>query len=429
MTLVLCLVCILLMPLVILGLGLVHVGLGRSRSAAHAILATLTALSVAALAFVVLGFSFAGYSGGPAHAFVLANVRWDWLGAERLFAHGVSLDGSGSSAVLPLVLCLQVFAVAIAAVIPIGSGSDRWRLGALALSTALFSGLIWPVFAHWAWGGGWLAHIGATFGLASGFVDAGGSATIHATGGLTALALAWVLGARKGKYSHDGTATAIPGHNIVLAFTGCFVAFLGWLGLNSAGSLLFYGVGVGRVTGIVMNTTLSAAAAGLAALALTRFRFGKPDASLTANGWVGGLVASSAGCAFVSPGPAILIGLVAGILVVYSAEVLELKLFIDDPAGSISVHAVAGIWGTLAVGFFAETAPGLRGAQVLAQLVGIAALLGFVLPMAFAVNALINRIVPQRVDRDGDWQGMDIRELGAGAYPEFVVHSDEFVPR
>lgn len=429
MTLVLCLVCILLMPLVILGLGLVHVGLGRSRSAAHAILATLTALSVAAIAFVVLGFSFAGYSGGPAHAFVLANVRWDWLGAERLFAHAVSLNDPGSSAILPLLLCFQVFAVAIAASIPIGAGSDRWRLGAVTLSTACFSTLIWPTFAHWAWGGGWLAHIGATFGLASGFVDAGGSATIHATGGLTALALAWVLGARKGKYSHDGTATAIPGHNIVLAFTGCFVAFLGWLGLNAAGSLLFYGVGVARVAAIVLNTTLSAAAAGLAALALTRFRFGKPDASLTANGWVGGLVASSAGCAFVSPGPAILIGLVAGILVVYSAEVLELKLFIDDPAGSVSVHAVAGIWGTLAVGLFVQTAPGMRGAQIVAQLVGIAALLGFVLPLAFALNALINRIIPQRVDRDGDWQGMDIHELGAGAYPEFVVHSDEFVPR
>ncbi len=429
MTLVLCLLCVLLMPLSILGLGLIHVGLGRSRSAAHAILATLVAFAVAALVFTLIGFSFTGYSGGAAHSFVAANARWDWLGAERFLARSASLRSGSDSAFVPLVLCFDIFAVALASVIPIGAGADRWRIAGVIVSTALFSGFTWPIFAHWVWGGGWLAHIGATFGLASGFIDAGGSGTVQATGGLTALALAWILGARKGKYSSDGTATAIPGHNIVLAFTGCMVAFLGWLGLNSAGALLFYGVGVARVPGIILATTLSATAAGLAALAITHLRFGKPDASLSANGWVAGLVASSAGCAFVSPLAAILIGLIAGILVVYSAELLEMRLFIDDPAGTISVHAIAGIWGLLAAGLFADVAAGFRGAQILAQLVGVAVLVGFVLPLAYLWNALINRILPQRVDRDGDWQGMDIRELGAGAYPEFVVHSDEFVPR
>jgi len=207
------------------------------------------------------------------------------------------------------------------------------------------------------------------------------------------------------------------------------LALVGWTGLNAAGAMIFYSVAPGRVVLVVINTMLAAAAAALAALCVTRFRFGKPDASLTANGWVAGLVASSAGCAFVSPSSAILIGLVAGGVVPYAVELFELKLYVDDPGGSISVHGGAGLWGVLAAGIFAAVAPGMRGPQILAQLVGVATLLGFVLPVAYGANWVLHRVWSQRVDRDGDYQGMDVRELGAGAYPEFVVHSDEFVPR
>jgi len=429
MTLIFCLFSIVLMPFAALGLGLIHAGLGRSRSAAHAVLGSICALAVAAIVFVLIGFSWSGFPGGASHSVSIGGVAWNWIGAEKLFARDVHFDGNVNSLAGGLVLCFEMFAVAVAAIIPIGAGTDRWKLTALIVSTALFAGLTWPVFTHWVWGGGWLSRLGPMFGLGAGFVDAGGSGTIQATGGLTALAVAWLLGSRKGKYSGDGTPTAIPGHNIVAVLAGCLLALVGWMGLNTAGAMLFYGVGPVRVPEILINTTLAASASGLAALGMTRIRFGKPDASLIANGWVAGLAAGSAGCAFVPLGAAVVIGLVAGILCVLSVEMFEQKLLVDDPGGAVSVHGVGGIWGVLAVGFFVGAPAGMRGAQILAQVVGIAALLGFVLPVTYGLNWVVDRVVGQRVDRDGDWQGMDIRELGAGAYPEFVVHSDEFVPR
>ncbi len=426
------------MPFAAAGLGLIQAGLGRSRSAAHALLTTRVRAGGDLDRLCAGGIFVVGLCRWRRRTRSRCmGVRWDWLGAEPLLARGVHFDGGANATAnnattniaIGLVLCFEMFAVAIAAIIPIGAGTDRWRLLAFLASTTLFGAITWPLFAHWAWGGGWLSRVGTTFKLGAGFIDAGGSAAIHVVGGLTALSLAWILGARKGKYAGDGTATAIPGHNIVMVLVGCILALVGWLGVNSAGSLLFYGAGAARMPGIVVNTVLGASAAALAALGMTRWRFGKPDASLIANGWVAGLVAGSAGCAFVAPEAAIGTGLMAGVLVVFSVDVLEQRLLIDDPGGAISVHAVCGVWGVLAAGLFVGTPAGMRGAQVLAQVVGIAALLGFILPLTYGLNALLNRVVPQRVDRDGDWHGMDIRELGAGAYPEFVVHNDEFVPR
>jgi Amt family ammonium transporter len=312
--------------------------------------------------------------------------------------------------------------------IPLSAGTDRWRLGPICLASALLAGLIYPLFAHWVWGGGWLAQLGTNFGM-PGFVDMGGAGVIQVVGGSMGLAVAWILGPRRGKYSDDGMATAIPGHNIVQVLFGCVVALVGWMGLDSAASILFYGAGVTQVVGVVINAMLSASGGCLAAVAITRARYRKPDASLSANGWIAGLVAGSAACAMVSPVAAIDIGVIAGALVTYMIEIFELKLQVDDPGGAISVHAGAGMWGLIAVGLFGHFSDGTRGGHLLAQLVGIATLLGFMLPLLYAGNLLLNRFVPYRVDNDGDWQGMDIRELGAGAYPEFVVHADEFVPR
>jgi Amt family ammonium transporter len=426
---ILCVLSIMLIPLAAAGLGLIHSGLGRSRSAAHAMLATTSVLSITAIVFVIVGFAFSGYTGGSSFSLVAGGVDWNWIGAEKLLARGLTFDGTSQQTAVALIFCFHLFAVGLAGMIPIGAGADRWRLGSTCLSSIVFAAFVYPVFAHWVWGGGWLAQLGTTFGLGVGFIDGGGSATIQATGGLTALAIACLLGPRRGKYTSDGMATAVPGHNIVLVMFGCILALVGWTGLNAAGAIVFYGAVPARIVLVPINTMLAAAASALAALCVTRFRFGKPDASLTANGWVAGLVAGSAGCVFVTPGDAILIGLVAGAIVPYAVELFELKLFVDDPGGAISVHAGAGLWGILAAGIFAASAPGMRGPQILAQLVGIATLLGFVLPVTYGANWLLNRILPFRVDRDGDHQGMDIRELGAGAYPEFVVHSDEFVPR
>ncbi|HEX6896126.1 MAG TPA: hypothetical protein VF146_12690, partial [Bryobacteraceae bacterium] len=161
-----------------------------------------------------------------------------------------------------------------------------------------------------------------------------------------------------------------------------------------------------------------------AAAVVTRVRFRRPDASLIANGWMAGLVASSAGCAMLKPATAIIAGIVAGTLVVLSVEWFELHLKIDDPCGSISVHAVCGIWGLLAVGIFSGS-----GAQFTAQIVGIATLLGLIFPIAYGLNWVLNRFIPYRVSPDGERQGLDLHELGADAYPEFVVHADEFLQR
>jgi ammonium transporter, Amt family len=187
---------------------------------------------------------------------------------------------------------------------------------------------------------------------------------------------------------------------------------------------------------IAINTMLTAGSAGLAAAAVTRIRFGRPDASLSANGWVSGLVASSAACAFVTPAASVAIGLIAGALVALTVELFELQLAVDDPGGAVSVHAVGGIWGVLALGIFARFPAQLLNSrsgnpagsgQWIAQLLGVATLLGFVLPLTYSLNWLLNRVHPQRVAAEGERQGMDLYELGAGAYPEFVTHTDEFM--
>ena len=244
-----------------------------------------------------------------------------------------------------------------------------------------------------------------------------------------ALSVAWILGPRRGKYSDDGMATAIPGHNIVLVLFGCLIALVGWIGLDSAASIVFYGVAPERIVAVILNAVLSASGGCLAAVLTTQIRYRKPDASLSANGWIAGLVAGSAACAFIAPAAAIFIGAVAGVLTTYMVELFELRLLVDDPGGAISVHAGAGIWGLIAFGIFSNHTGASMGTRVLAQCIGIATLLGLMLPLIHACNLLLNRFLPYRVDRDGDWQGMDIRELGAGAYPEFVIHADEFVPR
>jgi Amt family ammonium transporter len=223
-------------------------------------------------------------------------------------------------------------------------------------------------------------------------------------------------------------ATAIPGHNIVLVLFGCLLALVGWIGLGSAASMLFYGASPQNLILVAINAMLSAAAGCLAAVVTTQLRYRKPDASLSANGWIAGLVAGSAGCGLLSPTKTVFIALIAGGLVTFLVETLELKLLVDDPGGAISVHLGAGLWGLLAFGLLGPTA-GSRSAALLSQLVGIATLLGVMLPLIHVGNLLLNRFIRYRVDIDGDWHGMDIRELGAGAYPEFVMHADEFVPR
>lgn len=400
---------ILLVPFAIAGLALINAGLGRSRSAAHAMTSSLCVICLALSAYFVWGFAVQGYrpslfwspalAGSPPRGFFLTGVPWGSLAS--------------------LTVLLGLFSVSLTSLIPLGAAADRWRLGAACASTALLAGCTYPLSVRLTTT--LSAHV-PELGRA-GFLDAGGSGVIQATGGLTALSIAWLLGPRRGKYSSNGMPAAIPAHNGVYVVFGSMLAWIGWLGLNAAGTIL-YVVPDKYCILVVINTTFSAMSAALTAAAMTKIRFRKPDASLIANGWVGGLVASSAGCASLKPATAVLTGFVAGALVVLGIEFLEFTLKVDDPCGSVSVHAIAGIWGLLAVGIFSG-----NGGQLLAQLVGVATLLGLILPLTYGLNWLLNRFVPYRVSSDGERQGLDLHELGADAYPEFVVHADEFMQR
>ena len=418
LSLLACMVLAAIIPLALAGLVLMSTGLGRTRSAAHSMLASMAAIAVAALVYCMVGFSWEGIAGGAAHSVSVMGKQWNWIAAAPFCLRGLVPGATRAN----LQVLLQVFAVAFAALIPLSAGADRWRISASCFSTALLAGWTYPIFAHWVWGGGWLAQLGNNYGLGRGFLDSGGASTIQVVGGLTALSIVWIIGPRRGKYAADGIAPAIPGHNIVYVLFGALLLVPGWIALNAAGALLFAGAAPAQTPLIAINTMLSAAAACLSALIITRIRFGKPDASLCANGWVGGLVASSAVSALVSPLMAIGVGLIAGGLVTAAVELLELRLSVDDPGGAISVHAVAGIWGLLAVGVLV---PG----QILAQVIGVATLLGVVLPLSYGLNWLLDRVHPQRTSSEGDRLGMDLHELGAGAYPEFVIHNEEFVDR
>ncbi len=419
------------------GIALINVGLGRSHGAAQVMLASLCVFAVASGVYLLFGFAWQGYVTLPGHTVVVAGKPWNWIAAQPFFFRRLALDGSRTS----LAAWLGMLSVGLAALIPLGAGIDRWRLSASCASTVLLAGWTYPLFAHWVWGGGWLAQLGVNYGMGQGFVDAGGTSTIHVVGGLTALSIAWILGPRRGKYSAEGIPAAIPGHNSIFVLCGCLLALLGWMGLNSAGAILFAGVEPGRTVLVSINTILAAGSAGLAAVLITGMRFGRPDVSISANGWVGGLVASSAACAFIEPIAAVAIGLVAGTLVTFSVEWFELHFSVDDPGGAVSVHAVAGLWGLLALSLFgrflgpvsnvatASVSPALVSGQWLAQLVGIATLLGFVLPLTYGLNWALNLVYPYRVLPEAERQGLDLHELGAGAYPEFVTHTEEFTQR
>ena len=422
-----------LAPCAFAGLALINTGLGRSRGAAHSMVASLCAIATASLTCFVCGVAIQGLPDLPAHAIQIAGKDWSLVGAQSWLLRGVSLQSPSTA----LAIWLQMTGVSLAALIPLGAGIDRWRLSAVCASTALFSAATYPLFAHWVWAGGWLAQLGVHYGLGHGFIDAGGSSSIHVTGGLTALAIAWIVGPRRGKYPPNGRPSVIPGHHAVFVLFGCLLALIGWLGVNAASCIVFLGAGPESLPLVAINTALAAFAGCLTAALVTRVRFQRPDASLTANGWVAGLAAGSAGCLFFAPGEAVVVGSVAGALVIFSVELLELRLYVDDPAGAVSVHAVAGIWGVWAVAWFARfperSIHGITGSdhagQWLAQLAGIATLLGFVLPLTYLLNLLLDRFHPQRASVEAERLGLDLYELGGGAYPEFPAPNEDFTRR
>ena len=231
-----CLFFIFLIPLAGAGLALINAGLGRSHSAAHMMMASISVLSVAGLVYFVCGFAWEGYIGGAAHVLNISGKGWDWFAAQPFFFRRLAFDGSAAS----LSALLQIFCVGLAAIIVLGSGADRWRLRASCAFGRRACRMDLPALCPLGLGRRLAcATRGSNYGLGHGFLDVGGAGTIQVLGGLTALSVTWILGPRRGKYSADGMAPAIPGHNAVLVMFGCLLSLVGWLGLNSAGAMLF----------------------------------------------------------------------------------------------------------------------------------------------------------------------------------------------
>ncbi|HLY41313.1 MAG TPA: hypothetical protein VKR52_08865 [Terracidiphilus sp.] len=405
---------LMLAPLALAGVALMNTGLGRSRSAAQSLLGSLAVVSVAVIAFAIVGSGFA--SGSSSHAFQFDGKLWNWLGNGPFLLAGLAQASPHEQ----LAILFEFLSVSMAVLIAWGSGADRFRLAGGIASAAVLALIIFPAAAHWVWGGGWLAQLGINFSLGAGFADAGGASASHSLGGLSALVVVWLSGPRKAKFPKEEVSTAMPGHSAVFVLFGCFLALVGWLAWNTTGALLWIGAAPSVIPVVAVNTLLSAAAGLAGTFFVTRIRFGKPDASLCANGWLAGLVTSSACAGVANPIESLAAGLVAGIFTPLLVEVLELALSIDDPSGAITVHGAAGLWGLFAAGIFAS-----ESGQVLAQLIGIAALLGLFLPVTYLLLSLLNRVVPFRADADGERLGMDLHELGGGAYPEFVIHRDD----
>ena len=408
------LVLLLIAPLAIAGIALMNAGLGRSRSAAQAMLGTLLSISTAVIAFVLVGWAIAG-GGDRDLVFHLAGKTWNWSGAGRFFGTGLADLPSRNQ----LMFLFELLSVGMVAMIPWGSGADRLRLPAGAAIAAVLGTVIFPLAAHWTWSG-WLAQLGTSFSTGSSLADPGGAGPVHALGGMAALAVIWIAGPRKGKFPREGLSTAMPGHNVVYVLFGCLIALVGWLAWNMAGALLWLALPPSALVLVAVNTIVAAMAALASTYAVTRLRFGKPDASLCANGWMAGLVTSSACAAVLPPIAALLVGLVAGVFTPLLVESFELLLSIDDPSGAVIVHGAAGLWGLLAAGIFSS-----HSGHLTAHLVEVSTFLGLMLPLIYGLFWLLDRVITFRVDPDGERLGMDLHELGGNAYPEFVVHRDE----
>ncbi len=396
------------------GFALCEAGLTRGKNTGNILMKNLMDFCIGTPCYWFIGFGLMFGSTAPL------------IGKVDLFIRGTYGADTAVPQTMPLwaYVIFQTVFCATAATIVSGSMAERTNFKAYCLYSAAISLLIYPIGGHWAWGGGWLSGLG--------FHDFAGSAVVHNVGGVIACLGAWMLGPRIGKYGKDGKAKAIPGHNLLAMALGVFILWFCWFGFNG-GSTAAMATADDAITASTafMTTNLAAAVATLVAMIFTWFRYGKPDVSMTFNASLAGLVAITAGCDCVSPAGAAIIGLVAGILVVFSVEFFDNVAKIDDPVGAISVHCVNGIWGTLAVGLFSTGADGVgKGlfygggfSQLGVQALGIVAIDAYVLVVMFIVFKLIDKFVGLRVPEEVEIEGLDIHEHGlTTAYSGFQMN-------
>jgi Amt family ammonium transporter len=441
------LVCGFLVMFMQTGFAMAETGFTRAKNASHTMAMNIGIYSIGLLGYWILGFAIQmGGVGGVTslgsgaglldQEFVVKLFGKDFglFGMRGLFLSGVTYD----TAIFAVFLFQMVF-MDTAATIPTGAMAERWSFKNFVIYGFFMSMIVYPIYANWVWGGGWLSTLGKNFGLGHGMLDFAGSSVVHMTGGICALAGIMVLGPRTGKFRADGKPNAIPGHHIPMAIVGCLILAFGWFGFNTGSTLAG---GDLRIGVIATNTMLASAAGGFSSMLYMWFRYGRPDLSMFANGLLAGLVAITAPCAFVNSVSAVFIGLVAGILLCLGVFFVERVLKLDDPVGAVSVHGINGAWGILALGLFADGTYGdglngvektVRGlfygdaSQFGAQVIGVLTNAIFVFVAFFVFFKILNLIVPIRVSKEVEMEGLDESEVTVIAYPDFSVKKDHII--
>ena len=374
------------------GFAMCEAGFTRAKNTGNILMKNMMDFVLGSLFFFIFGFA------------IMHGTDWNGvIGIQGFFDPTSLADEAGMINGLPagVFIIFHTVFCATAATIVSGSMAERTKFAAYLAYSAAISIFIYPVSGHWIWGGGWISELG--------FHDFAGSTAVHMVGGVCALVGAKILGARIGKFGKDGKVKAIPGHNLPIAALGVFILWFCWFGFN-CGSTTAATTNLGD---IAMTTNLAAAAATLMALIVTWVRYGKPDVSMTFNGSLAGLVAITAGCDTVSNWSAIIIGAIAGVLVVFSVEFFDKVAKIDDPVGAISVHGVCGAVGTILTGVFSPDC------SLVTQVIGVAATAAYVFVMALIIFTIINKTIGLRVTKEEEIEGLDIHEHGSTAYADF----------
>ncbi|GAA3934655.1 ammonium transporter [Chitinophaga oryziterrae] len=418
------------------GFALVETGFTQKKNVAHTMGMNFLVYALGMFGFWICGFAF--MFGGALNAATLGGapgvVSHEVI--VHLFGHDFGIAGNVGFFLNSKVYDVGVFALFLfqmvfmdtTATIPTGSMAERWSFKSFLIFGLFISMFVYPLFGNWVWGGGWLSQLGVNFGLGHGHVDFAGSSVVHMVGGMAALAGAIVIGPRIGKYGKDGSVNTIPGHNIPMALLGTFILAFGWFGFNPGSTLAG---GDYRISIVAVNTMMAGTAGTLAVLAILYIQGKKPDPGMLANGLLAGLVAITAPCAFVNSLSSVIIGAIAGAIVVFVIYLLDVKLKIDDPVGAFAVHGANGAWGVLSLGLFADgsygdgwngvpgTVKGLfygDASQFGAQCIGTLTCAVFVFTIMYIFFKISNKITPIRVKEADEIAGLDIPEMGVHGY-------------
>jgi len=382
------------------GFAMVEAGFTRAKNAGNIIMKNMMDFASGSLVFWAVGFAFMFGSGSS------------FIGTTGYFLQD-SFSNLGLDIPIAAFFIFQTVFAATAATIVSGAMAERTNFSGYLAYSVVITAFIYPVVGHWIWGGGWLAEMG--------IIDFAGSTVVHSVGGWAALAGAIVLGPRIGKYNEDGSANALPGHNLLMAALGVFILWFGWFGFNPGSTVAGTDL---SIASIAVTTNLAAAAGAVMAMIVSWIKYGKADVSMTLNGALAGLVGITAGTANVGNLSAVIIGAIAGMIVIYSVEFFD-KLQIDDPVGAVSVHGVCGAFGTLAVGIFATDGGLLFGGGIsllITQLIGVITVFFWAFGLGFILFKVIDAVIGLRVSEKDEIEGLDYSEHGAQSYPDFMVN-------